>query len=610
MDTSIGIIKKKTPIFAYLRRSTAKIEQSESLIQQEDGIDSIVRKLWYEKEEIKYFAETYSGFENKKRKHFTQMLNEIDKSKEPCIILARDLSRLSRNPNDSLEIMNRLYGDNKNKKKVKIWKIIYLEYDIIKEITKDFDKEELHKKLSAWYYDSLDTRRKSIGWILLKLEKWEFTYIAPKWLEKFFVNEKRVLKQNDKMPFIRRAFEMKAEWKNHQEISLYLKQVWGVKLSDRELTDRLFKNTIYIWEYTEKTTGNYYTWLVFFEWKPPITRTLWGKVQKVLQRRNSQYGAWQEGNVISEKLRTESGKRMSTYLAKGKYINYKNTIDKIHISEVAILQSFLVHIWTIVTTITQINDRVIDEILSDFVDGSNERINAIYAWLPPEWRAFQDAVTQIYRDGCINDVTQKYLDMTGVTWDIFIEDITEWLANMVKNTAPQVFTEIIKSSSSLDNLKWDRKAMDQNIERLVKQKEKIELQKRDYRRNAVLAGFSKEEIDRESSDMDKAINLIESEISEFTDDTDIEAYLIRLPEVLSKTFELASNAIFKSKTQDMKDDLLKLIEITTFELTVNNKKELKIKLFEVLDRLVSGDNYILEAPSGVEPDYKALQASA
>lgn len=30
------------------------------------------------------------------------------------------------------------------------------------EITKETDKEEVHKKFSAGYYDSLDTRRKSI----------------------------------------------------------------------------------------------------------------------------------------------------------------------------------------------------------------------------------------------------------------------------------------------------------------------------------------------------------------------------------------------------------------------------------------------------------------
>ena len=60
----------------------------------------------------------------------------------------------------------------------------------------------------------------------------------------------------------------------------------------------------------------------------------------------------------------------------------------------------------------------------------------------------------------------------------------------------------------------------------------------------------------------------------------------------------------------MREDIKKLIEITTVELIILNKKELKIKLFDVVDRVLSGDNSALEAPSGVEPDYKALQASA
>lgn len=37
------------------------------------------------------------------------MIEEIDKGKEPCIILTRDISRLSRNPKDSQGIMDRLY---------------------------------------------------------------------------------------------------------------------------------------------------------------------------------------------------------------------------------------------------------------------------------------------------------------------------------------------------------------------------------------------------------------------------------------------------------------------------------------------------------------------
>lgn len=34
--------------------------------------------------------------------------------------------------------------------------------------------------------------------------------------------------------------------------------------------------------------------------------------------------------------------------------------------------------------------------------------------------------------------------------------------------------------------------------------------------------------------------------------------------------------------EQSREDIMKLIEITTFELTVNNKKELRIKLFDWL----------------------------
>jgi len=55
-----NITSEDVHIFAYLRRSTNKKEQEDSLVQQEDGIGSIVRKLGLEKQEKRYFAETYS----------------------------------------------------------------------------------------------------------------------------------------------------------------------------------------------------------------------------------------------------------------------------------------------------------------------------------------------------------------------------------------------------------------------------------------------------------------------------------------------------------------------------------------------------------------------
>ena len=137
-------------IFAYLRRSTSKKEQEDSLIQQEDGIKNIVSRLSMENEEIIYFAETFSGFENKKRKEFKTMLDLIDTLKTPCVILCRDISRLSRNPSDSQKIMDRVYGDNGNR--VKIDRIYTLDYDRVKEWSRNTDKEEMHKALSASYY--------------------------------------------------------------------------------------------------------------------------------------------------------------------------------------------------------------------------------------------------------------------------------------------------------------------------------------------------------------------------------------------------------------------------------------------------------------------------
>jgi hypothetical protein len=161
-------------------------------------------------EDIRTFSETYSGFENKTRKQFHIMLEEILSTKKPVIILCRDISRLSRNPTDSQMIMDMLYGDNKYKKKPKISAIYTQEYGDIKKWDKNSSKDQLHKDLSASYYDSLDTRKKSIDGILNKLRYGEFPYHAPKGLEHFLIQGRRVLKQNQKMQFVRHAFEMKA----------------------------------------------------------------------------------------------------------------------------------------------------------------------------------------------------------------------------------------------------------------------------------------------------------------------------------------------------------------------------------------------------------------
>lgn len=126
----------------------------------------------------------------------------------------------------------------------------------------------------------------------------------------------------------------------------------------------------------------------------------------------------------------------------------------------------------------------------------------------------------------------------------------------------------------------------------------------------VAKGALSEEIYAEAVvDVEKDIKLIDEQINELSEGSDMEMYLRRLPKVLTETFELMGNMLHEAKNTDKRDDLFKLVELTTFELTVNNKKELKVKLFDVLDSLISSDDSALEAPSGVEPLSTALQAA-
>ena len=108
---------EKTPIFAYLRRSTTN-KQEISIENQADNIDLIIKDNGFDKDEVVYFQESKSAYEGikqksgiitRKRTEFTKMLKAIDDSKISCIILVRDSSRLSRNKLDNFEITKRLF---------------------------------------------------------------------------------------------------------------------------------------------------------------------------------------------------------------------------------------------------------------------------------------------------------------------------------------------------------------------------------------------------------------------------------------------------------------------------------------------------------------------
>lgn len=65
----------------------------------------------------------------------------------------------------------------------------------------------------------------------------------------------------------------------------------------------------------------------------------------------------------------------------------------------------------------------------------------------------------------------------------------------------------------------------------------------------------------------------------------MEQYLERLPEIVQKLHELSSKVLSEADYEGMRNDIKQLIEIVSHELILNNKKELKVKLSEVLENL-------------------------
>ena len=114
-------------IYAYIRKSTdRKDKQEDSLDNQMDIIAKLAELHGYRKEEIRYFIESKSGYQDREeRTNFYKMLDEADKGRTPKVILTWQAKRLSRNMTDAEKLEDRIKGDNGQK--ISIEKIITLQ---------------------------------------------------------------------------------------------------------------------------------------------------------------------------------------------------------------------------------------------------------------------------------------------------------------------------------------------------------------------------------------------------------------------------------------------------------------------------------------------------
>jgi uncharacterized protein (UPF0335 family) len=640
----------KVYYFAYMRRSTTKIEQAESLLQQEEGIKSMAQELGISLDDIRSYSESKSWFENRTREEWNRMIKDIDivcKWGGICHILCRDSSRLSRNPRDNMDIADRLFGDNDFKKRRAIDKIHML-WDGASIITwtPKSDKESVVNELHNNYTNSIWTKKKSSTWIILKLQAWEFPYASPHWLERIIPSwvvyqkpfhkwQSTVLKQKVLMKFIKRLFEMKVEGKTSKEMSDYLKKFAGIYIPPKKIVETIIQNTLYKGEYTEKTTGRFFDNIKFYEGRPPIEKSLWERANATIWKRGNGHGKGQTEHLLVGRIKTEQGTTFQIYIAKWKsgtgiHYNYKGiskddkwkTIN-VYVAETEMLNYVAVEISKIVTKIFERVDTV--EVMSR-IEQYNEA-NYCYSqyygndiWSEQGGDVYVNAKENLDTKSSVVDLkdlpkmlselfslrrenidsmvdtmlateTEKMQEISNTTISTNTrEEIKNYFENRL-SIRDEILQTAIQESPFFKRLQEELDFQKSWIEQLEKQRLEIQEELKGVYGKAFKMGYDKEFADEQCLQIQQKISRIDNTINWLSENTNLQGILDRLPTILAKIVELSSNAISKGKIKEHRDDIRLILDIITVELQISNKKELKIKLLEGLEDLLDDENW-------------------
>jgi hypothetical protein len=654
-NAEITVENSKKYIFAYLRKSTKKLSQEDSIRSQNESVMNRASELWINESDIlKFYDEWVSGFKYVKtnngevvwipRQGFSDMLKALDASDKPCILFVYDVSRLGRNMSDGMIVIEKLgIGSGQQ---VKISKIYFTawrgdEWDArtrktyiqdrfnIVEGESEKKQEYMHDNIKSWF-------RKDIFPPMIP---------TPPWLTATHEG----LAENDSMPFVRQAMQMRINGRQMKDICSFLRTVW-VKMTVSNISEIIFKNKLYIGTYVAKKwfmKGEEKSGLLFVNKKTPITVEFFEKLQKHLWAKKSKYGAKQEYNPILSLLRFQEDptKAISIDKKSGKYINFKSSAFwGFSISEKKVFKMFITYLawvfdqlyhsqywdelhrldsreWEIYQTMgkryiafleeeypflrleqpNKYPKRLLGEIGKAQFDWWNhpntETKDFYHISLRSEWeRLKNDFRTEILTDDeslyQIQEKCRLLLKKEVISLGIYssLDDMSVWerlnekrrwkmrleayviLADIIEKNKPQKLEEVERIRASELALKMQEKKKKMAEQAIIPEK---------YAELEYPYALAKKKIDAIQKEIDK----IDKEILELGEATDIEQFFRRLPEVLSKTFELSSKVLHSEEIETMKDDIYKLIEITTFELSIDTEKELQIKLFEVLETL-------------------------
>jgi hypothetical protein len=151
--------------------------------------------------------------------------------------------------------------------------------------------------------------------------------------------------------------------------------------------------------------------------------------------------------------------------------------------------------------------------------------------------------------------------------------------------AKEQFIEHFSKTPTFQKKEVESSIQNQSINELERKKSELETKKDSIEDEAWDRGFDIEFVNRRKRQIDSDIQNIQSQIDTLVESSSVEEYLNRLPEILQNLHELSSNVLSNAVYTSWRNDLKQLIELTTHELILNDKKELKVKLFDALEKL-------------------------
>lgn len=145
------------------------------------------------------------------------------------------------------------------------------------------------------------------------------------------------------------------------------------------------------------------------------------------------------------------------------------------------------------------------------------------------------------------------------------------------------FTNIFNATPQVQITKKELEAEHEQKEILLQQKSHLEEEIKGADLKYAKLWYGADIAQAMKKELFEQIQDIEMKLETMKENENFEDFLKRIPEIINNLHELASNMLTNEENEWFREQIKELMQYTLHELTLNNKKELKIKLLDALE---------------------------